>query len=156
MFKRKAESSWGRSQLVEEEIVVAAGAVIEDGDGRILLVKHVPERGGFWQGKWICPGGRLRPGESIEDATLREVREETQLEITLISLLPPFERIVKSGGKADLHVIYIDYLAKWVSGEFRPGSDVGEGTWVRRDEIPGIWDELHEDTRRLLQIANVV
>ena len=95
-------------------------------------------------------------GEAIEEATLREVREETQLEIALVSLLPPFERIVKSEGKTALHVIYIDYLAKLVSGEFRPGSDVGEGIWVRRDEIPGIWDDLHEDTRRLLEIANVV
>jgi hypothetical protein len=33
------------------EISVAAGAVIEDVAGRILLVRHVPARGGFWQGK---------------------------------------------------------------------------------------------------------
>ena len=140
----------------EGEIVVAAGAVIEDEEGRILLVRHVPERGGFWQGKWICPGGRLHLGEAIEEATLREVREETQLEIELISLLQPFERIVKSGSRTELHVIYIDHLARVVSGEFRPGSDVGEGIWVGRDEIPGIWDDLHEDTRRLLEMANVV
>jgi 8-oxo-dGTP diphosphatase len=138
------------------EIVVAVGAVIEDEEGRILLVKHVPERGGFWQGKWICPGGRLHSGETIEEAVHREVFEETQLEIALILLLPPFERIVKSEGKTNLHVIYIDYLARLVSGEFRPGSDVGEGIWVSRDDIPGIWNELHDDTRRLLEIADVV
>ncbi len=44
------------------EIMVGVGAVISDGDGRILLVRHRPERGGFWQGKWICPGGRLGAG----------------------------------------------------------------------------------------------
>ena len=138
------------------DITVAVGAVIRDGAERILLVKHVPERNGYWQGKWICPGGKLELGESIEAGTLREVREETSLEIELDSLLQPFERIVQSEGQTTLHVIYIDFLAKLVSGEFRPGSDVGEGIWVSPEELPEIWDELHEDTRRLLAIAKVV
>jgi hypothetical protein len=37
-----------------DNIMVAVGAVIVDKEGRILLVKHVPERNGYWQGKWIC------------------------------------------------------------------------------------------------------
>ena len=138
------------------KIFIAVGAVIEDEVGRILLVKHVPERGGFWQGKWICPGGRLRLGEAIEDGIKREIGEETGLEISLTAPLIPFERIVKSKGKTELHVIYIDYLAKLVAGEFRAGGDVGEGIWVDKEDIPGIWDELHDDTKRLLQIAKVV
>ncbi len=137
-------------------IFVAVGAVIEDDESRILLVKHVPERGEFWQGKWICPGGRLKLGEGIEQGIKREVREETGLEISLTTPLIPFERIVKAEGKTTLHVIYIDYLAKLVGGEFQPGSDVGEGIWVHREEILSIWEELHDDTKRLLQIAKVV
>jgi len=138
------------------EIVFAVGAVIEDDKGRILLVRHVPERGGFWQGKWICPGGRLNLGEEIEQGIKREVREETNLEIRLTTPLVPFERIVKVEGETALHVIYIDYLAKVVWGEFRPGGDVGEGIWVGREDLPGIWEELHDDTKRLLRIAKVV
>lgn len=134
-------------------ITVAVGAVIEDGDGRLLLVKHVPQRGGFWQGKWICPGGRLEWGESIEDGIRREVREETNLEITLTHPLVPFERIDPGDG---LHVIYIDYLARLESGELRVGDDVGEALWVNRRELWKRWDELHQDTRRLLQIAGLV
>ena len=139
-----------------DEIMVAVGAVIGDGEGRVLLVKHVPEREGYWQGKWICPGGRLELGESIGDGIAREVKEETDLEIQLNSLLPPFERIVKDGRETKLHVIYIDSMASLVGGEFRPGSDVGEGMWVSPDELSGIWDELHEDTRKLLNLAKVV
>ena len=71
-------------------ITVAVGAVIEDEAGRILLVKHVPRRGGFWQGKWICPGGRLEWGESIEEGIKREVKEETNLDISLVHPLVPF------------------------------------------------------------------
>ena len=51
--------------MVAESIMIGVGAVIEDNNGRILLVKHIPERGGFWQGKWICPGDELEQGESL-------------------------------------------------------------------------------------------
>lgn len=137
------------------EIMVAVGAVIVDEVERVLLVKHVPERSSYWQGKWICPGGKLRLGESMEQGVTREIMEETNLQIRLITLLPPFERIVKSHGKTTLHVIYIDFLAQLVGGEFRPGSDVGEGIWVSREDLPKVWDELHEDTQKLLKIAKV-
>ena len=136
--------------------MMAVGAVIEDEAGRILLVKHVPERGGFWQGKWICPGGRLEFGETIEEGIKREVREETQLEIDLVTPLHPFDRIVKSNDKVSLHVIYIDYLARVTGGKLKPRSDVGEARWVEKESIADIWDELHDDTKRLLQIARIV
>ena len=136
--------------------MIAVGAVIEDEDGKILLVKHVPQRGGFWQGKWICPGGKLEIGETIEEGIKREVMEETRLEIDLVAPLPPFDRIVRSEGKVSLHVIYIDYRAKVVGGELKTGSDVGEAMWVEKKRISQIWEELHDDTRRLLQIAKVV
>ena len=142
--------------MAEREIMIGVGAVIEDENGRILLVKHVPERGGFWQGKWICPGGRLETGETIEEGIKREVREETRLEIDLVTPLPPFDRVVSTNGNVSLHVIYIDYLARVVGGELKPGSDVGEALWVEKQHIPQIWEELHEDTRRLLQIAGIV
>jgi len=137
------------------EKIVAVGAVIRDREGRVLLVRHVPERGGFWQGKWICPGGGLKFGETIQEGIAREVREETNLEIALTEPLFPFERIVKEGDDATLHVIYIDYLAELVGGELRPASDVGEALWVSADELPGMWSDLHEDTRILLRMANM-
>jgi ADP-ribose pyrophosphatase YjhB (NUDIX family) len=137
-----------------EGIMVAVGAVIRD-DGRVLLVKHRPERGGFWQGKWICPGGKLELGEAIEDGIRREVMEETNLEIKLTEQLVPFERIVGSEGRTELHVIYIDYLAERTGGELRPASDVGEARWVSAEDIPAVWDELHEDTQKRFRIANI-
>ncbi len=142
--------------MAEQPIMIAVGAVIEDAAGRILLVKHVPERGGFWQGKWICPGGRLEFGETIKEGIKREVREETRLEIDLVAPLHPFERVVSSNGKVSLHVIYIDYLARVTGGKLKPGSDVGEAIWVEKERIPQIWEELHDDTKRLLQIAKIV
>ena len=136
--------------------MIGVGAIIEDGAGRILLVRHKPERGGFWQGKWICPGGELEPGETIEEGIKREVKEETRLEIDLIAALPPFDRIVRTQGEISLHVVYIDYLARVNGGELKAGSDVGEAIWVEKNKITEIWEELHEDTKRLLRIAKIV
>ncbi len=137
-------------------IMVGVGAVIEDRANRILLVKHTRKRGGFWQGKWICPGGELELGETIENGIRREVKEETQLEIDLLTPLPPFDRIVRSDDRVMLHVIYIDFMARLAGGELKPGSDVGEAVWVEKEKMKEIWEELHQDTRRLLQLAGVV
>jgi len=142
--------------MAAKEIIVAVGAVIKDESDRVLLVKHRPERGGFWQGKWICPGGKLELGERIEDGVRREVREETNLEIRLTSPLAPFDRIVESEGQTELHVIYIDYMAEKSEGDLKPDSDVEEARWATREDILSIWEELHEDTQRLLQIAKIV
>ena len=137
-------------------IMIGVGAVIEDRAGRILLVKHVPERGGFWQGKWICPGGKLELGETIEEGIKREVKEETRLEIDLVAPLHPFDRIVRSNDRVTLHVIYIDYLARVTGGKLKPGSDIGQAIWVEKERIPQIWEELHDDTKKLLRIARIV
>ena len=137
-------------------ITIGVGAVIEDETGRVLLVKHVPERGGFWQGKWICPGGALELGETIEEGIKREVKEETQLDIDLLAPLYPFDRVVKENDDVSLHVIYIDYLARAIGGELKPGSDIGEAMWVDKKRIPEIWEELHDDTKKLLRIAKII
>jgi len=142
--------------MIERRIMIGVGAVIDDGTGRILLVKHVPSRGGFWQGKWICPGGELELGETIEEGIKREVREETHLEIDLVAPLHPFDRIVTSNDSIFLHVIYIDYLARVTGGELKVASDIGEAMWVEKEHLLQIWDELHDDTKRLLQIAGIV
>ncbi len=53
---------------------MGAAAVILDGQGRVLLVRH-----GYGMRNWELPGGMAEPGESILDTALREVREETSL-----------------------------------------------------------------------------
>jgi len=135
---------------------VAVGAVIEDGKGRILLVRHKPERGGFWQGKWICPGGERELGEEIGSGIKREIKEETNLEIDLVKPLTPFARIVNSAEGVNLHVVYIDYIANLVGGELEVSSDVGEALWVEKDKLGSLWEELHEDTKKLLELAGMV
>lgn len=142
--------------MAAEHILVAVGAIIKDNKDRILVVKHKKERGGYWQGKWICPGGKLEYGEEIKEGIKREVKEETNLEIELITPLIPFERIVKTNERITLHVIYIDYVARLLGGELKVDSDVGEALWIEERNIPKIWQELHTDTQRLFKIAKIV
>ena len=138
-------------------IIVAVGAVITHPEKGVLMVRHVPEREGYWKGKWICPGGKLDVGEAIRDGIVREVREETHLEISIKKMLEPFERIViDDDGKTGLHVIYIDCIAEMVDGELTPDDDVGEAEWFTEQELESRWDELHADTQILMRIAGLV
>jgi ADP-ribose pyrophosphatase YjhB (NUDIX family) len=59
-------------------VVPCVGAVVHDGAGRLLLIRrgHAPRAGA-----WSLPGGRVEPGETIEQAVEREVREETGLAV---------------------------------------------------------------------------
>ena len=83
------------------------------------------------------------------------MREETQLEIDLIKPLPAFDTIVRSNGDIILHVVYIDYLARVSGGSLKAGDDIGEAIWVEKKRIAEIWPELHDDTKRLFQIAGI-
>ncbi len=136
---------------MNDRITPCVGAVIFDDKGKVLLVKHVPEKKGFWAGKYICPGGRLEFGETLENGVRREVLEETGLDIHEIMWLPPKERIIKNpdGSIAD-HVLYLDVRATVRKGVFHPNSDVGEGQWFSSQELFEIQDEIHEDTKELL------
>jgi ADP-ribose pyrophosphatase YjhB (NUDIX family) len=59
-------------------VVPCVGAVVHDAAGRLLLIRrgHDPHRG-----LWSLPGGRIETGESPEQAVVREVREETGLDV---------------------------------------------------------------------------
>lgn len=135
-----------------EGIVVAVGGVVLDRDSRILLVKHVEaKRGGFWFGKWICPGGKLEAGESLVDGVRREIKEETNLDVKTSGRAIVLDRIVKEESKTKLHVIYIDFVANVIGGRLKASSDVGLARWFSREELQERWGELHEDTQRLLR-----
>lgn len=58
--------------------VRCVGAVIRDSADRLLLIRRANEPG---RGLWSLPGGRVEPGESDEDAVVREVAEETGLTV---------------------------------------------------------------------------
>ena len=112
--------------------LVGVGALIFDGD-RILMV----ERGGEpLKGWWSIPGGLVEPGELLEDAVCREVREETGLEVRPVHLLKIFERIMRDAqGAAEYHYVLMDYICHVRGGVLRAGDDVSRAEWVRRRDL---------------------
>ena len=67
--------------------LIAAKAIIVDGKGRALVLKQSDEKSVQYAGRYHAPGGEVEPGESLHDALLREVREETGLKIKIGDLL---------------------------------------------------------------------
>jgi ADP-ribose pyrophosphatase YjhB (NUDIX family) len=104
------------------------GAIIADDAGRLLLIKrgHEPE-----EGRWSLPGGRVRPGESDEDALVREVREETGLHVEPGRLIGQVERPGPGGTIFDIY----DYAAAVSGGLLAPGDDAADARWVHPGEI---------------------
>jgi 8-oxo-dGTP diphosphatase len=118
-------------------VVPCAGAVVLDGAGRLLLVRRGRPPG---QGLWSVPGGRLEPGETVEQAVAREMREETGLEVDVGRLLGTVSR----PGAGDVTYEIADYVATVCGGQLHAGDDAAEAEWfgpaalVEAPLVPGL------------------
>ena len=118
-------------------ILNCAGALIIR-DGRILFQRRTDN------GKWGLIGGLLEMNETYEQAALREIREETGLEVRLDSFLGIFHNhdMVWSNGDS-AHVLASMYTASIVSGEPRIDEESYELRFFAPDEIPELFAEDH-------------
>jgi 8-oxo-dGTP diphosphatase len=111
---------------VSEEVQAAGGVLVRD--GRVAVV-HRPK-----YEDWSLPKGKLDPGESFEEAALREVQEETGIRGELVRELPSTSyRDSKDRPKV---VRYWEMTP--VAGEFVPNSEVDELRWLEPDEAAGL------------------
>jgi 8-oxo-dGTP diphosphatase len=85
-------------------------------------------------GLWSIPGGRIEPGETDQDAVVREVMEETGLAVTCGPLLGAVERPGLAGTVADIR----DYRAVVTGGELTPGDDAAGARWVTPAQAAGM------------------
>jgi ADP-ribose pyrophosphatase YjhB (NUDIX family) len=110
--------------------LVGVGVVVID-QGRMLLV----ERGrGILSGSWAIPGGKVRYGERLTDAAIREIREETGLEVALGDVVWTGESLGASE-PPEHHVVLVDYTGKVTGGELRAGDDAADVAFVPLEDL---------------------
>ena len=115
--------------------VPAVGAVVVH-EGAVLLVRRgqAPSRG-----VWAVPGGRVELGETLAEATEREVREETGVSVRAGEPVWSFDSVIRDEeGRVSFHYVIVDLLAEYVAGEPRARDDALEARWVRPEDIPGL------------------
>jgi 8-oxo-dGTP diphosphatase len=101
-------------------------------DGRVLLARRAKPP---LLGRWSIPGGTVELGETLEEALVREMAEETGLGVEPLEVLTVFDRIQREGDDVVFHYVIVDYLCRLVSGDARAGSDAAEVCWVRPEEL---------------------
>jgi len=109
-----------RKFLMEYTHFVSVAALVYNGTGEVLLIKS-PHRG------WEYPGGMVEPGESIETALHREIKEETGVDIVVKS----FAGICKN---VQRDVINIDFICEYAGGDIVTSDESLEVKWFSKEE----------------------
>lgn len=127
-----------------QAVLCASVAVFRDGHVMLAARGQAPMEGLF-----SLPGGRVELGETLGEAALRELREETGVEATLLGFVTPVEVIERDGdGRVRLHIVIAAHAARWVAGEPQTGPEAREIRWITLNEIdslpttPGLGDVL--------------
>lgn len=119
-------------RLYPDQPIVGVGAVIIN-NGKILLEKRKNDPG---RGKWSVPGGLVELGERVEEAVIREVKEETGLDVEKPEHIDVVDNIsFDEAGKIKYHFVIIDYLVRLSGGALKAASDAEELEWVALDEV---------------------
>jgi ADP-ribose pyrophosphatase YjhB (NUDIX family) len=119
-------------RLYPKQPVVGVGAVIIC-DGKILLEKRKNEPG---KDKWSIPGGLVELGESAEETTIREVKEETNLEVEEPMLIDVVDSVTRDeNDDIKYHFVIVDYFVKLKGGVPKAASDAAELEWVQLSDV---------------------
>ena len=128
------------------------GVVVWKGD-HVLLIQRGKEP---MRGSWSIPGGSHDLGETVREAAVREVLEETGVEIALGPIIDVIDTVRRdSDGRIRTHYTLVDFVATWVSGEPVAGDDAMNAEFVPVDEALErlTWSEtarVIRESRRLL------
>ena len=123
-----------------ERPVVGVGVVVWK-DGKVLLIRRGKSP---MRGRWSLPGGRQELGETVREAAVREVREETGLEIRLGELLDVVDTMRRDdSGAVTLQYTLVDFDADWTAGEPVAASDAEHAEWADPDDLApyNLWSE---------------
>ena len=97
-------------------------------DGKVLIVRRArPPANGLY----TLPGGGVELGETLEEAVVREVREETGLDVEPVALAGYRQAITRDGaGGVERHFVILPFAARWIAGEVSLNEELGEAHWL--------------------------
>lgn len=127
--------------------LVGAGAVVYDGPKVLLIKRKNPPN----EGRWALPGGLVELGERVQDAVVREVKEETDLEVVLEGLLDVATDIhLDERSRLKYHYVLVDYLARRVGGRVRLNPESSDFGWFTAAQARKLG--MSEGTREVLAL----
>ncbi len=107
---------------------VVVGAIILNKDDKVLICRSTK-----YHTKYIIPGGHIEIGESMEEALIREVKEETGLDIYDLELFSLKDSVQSKD--INKHFIFIDFLCRTDSSEVILNDELDHYDWISLDEI---------------------
>jgi ADP-ribose pyrophosphatase YjhB (NUDIX family) len=123
----------GRSYPDRPFLAVSAAIIKDD---RVLIVRRARAPA---EGIFTLPGGVVETGELLEEAVMREVREETALTIAPIGLAGYREAIARDAqGRVERHFLILAFAARWVAGEPVLSEELAEARWLLPQELAGL------------------
>lgn len=97
--------------------------------GNVLLIRRARDP---FKGEWAIPGGRIEDDETAEQCALREMKEETGLDIELIRMTGLYSDPARDPRK----IIAAGYLVRRLGGQVQAGDDAGEAQWFPLTGLP--------------------
>jgi nucleoside triphosphatase len=113
-----------------KKISIATGVLIFNNKSEIFLAKS----SGKWGSNWCVPGGHLEYGETMESCVVREVLEETGLNITDIEFISIQESIFPKERVDEKHFIFLNYKAKTKTVSAVLNEEHNEYIWINPRE----------------------
>ena len=123
----------GRTYPTRPYLAVSA-AIIRD--GKLLIVRRARPPA---YGLFTLPGGGVEIGETLHQAIIREVREETGLTIEPLGLAGHREAIARDrDGKVERHFVILPFTARWIAGDVALNEELAEARWIAPAELAGL------------------
>ena len=114
---------------------LAVSAAIVRG-GKVLVVRRARKPA---QNLYTLPGGAVELGETLHDAVMREVREETQLEIEPVGLAGQRDVIVRDAqGRIERHFVILCFAARWIAGEPVLNEELDDARWLKAGDLAAL------------------
>lgn len=114
-------------------------AVVLDARSRVVLLRRSPGDAPHDPREWVLPSGRIRPSETIEQGTVREVREETGLDVRLVRLLR-IDMVITEFRTWVNERMHFTFLAQSYGGDLKPRDqkEILEAEWFLPEELPSL------------------